>query len=127
MGVYKTLFKLLIISCLGLHASASYSLALSEASLNSHLNQLLDIRIELMTDDVAEIDDLKVILRNSVENNFSRYQLKYEILKSGEGNILKITSNDVIREPIVEFILDIGWSDGHVIREYSFLIDPPRN
>ena len=127
MGVYKTLFKLLIITCLGLHASASYSLALSEASLNSYLNQLLDIRIELMTDDVAEIDDLKVILRNSVENNFSRYQLKYEILKSGEGNILKITSNDVIREPIVEFILDIGWSDGHVIREYSFLIDPPHN
>ena len=80
-----------------------------------------------MTDDVTEIDDLKVILRNSVENNFSRYQLKYEVLKSGEGNILKITSNDVIREPIVEFILDIGWSDGHVIREYSFLIDPPRN
>jgi len=127
MGVYKTLFKLLIISCLGLHASASYSLALSEASLNSHLNQLLDVRIELLTDDVTEIDDLKVILRNSVENNFSRHQLKYEVLKSGKSNILKITSKDVIREPIVEFTLDIGWSDGHVVREYSFLIDPPRN
>ena len=127
MGVYKTLFKLLIISCLGLHASASYSLALSEASLNSHLNQLLEVRIELLTDDVTEIDDLKVILRNSVENNFSRHQLKYEVLKSGESNILKITSKDVIREPIVEFTLDIVWSDGHVVREYSFLIDPPRN
>ena len=49
------------------------------------------------------------------------------MLKSDEGNFLKITTHDPIREPIIEFTVDIGWSDGHVVREYSFLIDPPRN
>jgi pilus assembly protein FimV len=127
MGIYKILFKLAMITCFGFYAVAGYSLALSEAELKSHLNQLLDVRIELMTDDAAELDDLKVKLSQSYENNVSRYQLKYEVLKSGEGNVLKITSKDVIREPIIEFTLDIGWSDGHVVREYSFLIDPPRN
>lgn len=127
MGVYKILFKLFMISFLGFYAVSGYSLALSEAELNSYLNQLLDIRIELKTDDVADLDDLNVELRNSVDNYTSHYQLKYEVLKSGGVNILKITSSDVVREPIVEFTLDIGWSDGHVVREYSFLIDPPRN
>ena len=66
-------------------------------------------------------------LSYSEENSVSRYQLQYEILNSDEGNFLKITTNEVIREPIIGFTLDIGWSDGHVVREYSFLIDPPLN
>lgn len=127
MGVYKIFFKLLITTCLGLYAVAGYSLGLSEAELKSHLNQLLDVRIELMTNNAAEIDDLKVLLSQSYRNNASRNQLKYKILKSNKGSVLKITSNDVIREPIVEFTLDIGWSGGHVVREYSLLIDPPHN
>jgi len=127
MGIYKILFKFFTFTFLSFYAVSGYSLSLSDAELNSSLNQLLDIRIELKTDNSADIDDLKVELRNSAENNTSRYQLKYEVLKSAGANILKITSRDVVREPIVEFTLDIGWSDGHVVREYSFLIDPPRN
>lgn len=127
MGAYKILFKLLMFSFLGFYTVSGYSLALSEAELKSHLNQPLDIRIELKTDDTADIDDLKVELTQSVENYTSHYQLKYEVLKSGGVNILKITSSEVVREPIVEFTLDIGWSDGQVVRGYSFLIDPPGN
>jgi pilus assembly protein FimV len=127
MGAYKILFKLLMFSFLGFYTVSGYSLALSEAELKSHLNQTLDIRIELKTDDTADIDDLKVELTQSVENYTSHYQLKYEVLKSGGVNILKITSSEVVREPIVEFTLDIGWSDGQVVRGYSFLIDPPGN
>ncbi len=127
MNTYKILFKLAAVVSLGFYASTSYALALSEAELKSHLNQQLDVRIELLTDQVAELDDLKVSLSYSAKNNVSRYQLKYEVIKTDGGNFLKITTHDVIREPIVEFTLDLGWSDGHVVREYSFLIDPPRN
>ncbi len=127
MNTYKILFKLAAIACLGFYAVSGYSLALSEAELKSQLNQQLDVRIGLLTDQPAELDDLKVSLSYTSKNNVSRYQLKYELIKSDEGNYLKITTHDVIREPIIEFTLDIGWSDGHVVREYSFLIDPPRN
>ena len=127
MGIYKRLFKLVIITCLGIYAVTGYTLALSEAEIKSNLNQLLDVRIELLTNNTAELDDLKVILSQSAENNVSRYPLKYEVLESGAGNIIKITSNEVIREPIIEFTLDISWTNGHVVRKYSFLIDPPRN
>lgn len=127
MGIYKNIYKLVMATCLGLYATSGYTLALSEAQLKSQLNQLLDVRIELIAVDEGEIDGLKISLSQSYENNVSRHQLKYEVLKGSNGNILKIISEDVIREPIVEFTLDIGWSDGHVVREYSFLIDPPSN
>jgi len=127
MNTYKILFKLAAMVSLGLYAVTSYALALSEAELKSNLNQQLDVRIGLLTDQVAELDDLKISLSYTAKNNVSRYQLKYEVIKADAGNFLKITTHDVIREPIVEFTLDLGWSDGHVVREYSFLIDPPRN
>ncbi len=127
MNIYKILFKLLAIACLGSYAITGHTLALSETEIKSYLNQQLDVRIRLLTSEVAELDNLEISLSYSAKNNVSRYRLKYEVLKSGEDNFLKITSHDVIREPIVEFILDIGWSNGHVVREYSFLIDPLRN
>jgi pilus assembly protein FimV len=127
MNNYKILFKLILTACLGFYAVTGYSLALSETELKSHINQQLDIRIKLIVADAAELDDLSISLSYSATKSISRYQLKYEVIKSDEGNFLKITSNDVIREPIIEFTLDIGWSDGRLVREYSFLIDLPRN
>jgi pilus assembly protein FimV len=127
MNVYRILFKLVATACLGFYAITGYTLALSEAELKSYLNQQLDVRIRLLASEVAELDNLEISLSYPAKNNVSRYRLKYEVLKSGKDNFLKITSHDVIREPIIEFTLDIGWSDGHVVREYSFLIDPPRN
>ena len=127
MNTNKILLKLASAISLGLFAVTAHSLALTEGELKSKLNQQLDVRIALLTDEVAELDNLKISLSYSEKKNVSRYQLKYEVLKSDEGNFLKITTSDVIREPIIEFILDIGWSDGHIVREYSFLIDPPRN
>ena len=127
MNTNKILFQLAALISLGLYAVAGYSLALTEAEVKSQLNQQLDVRIGLLTDNVADLENLKISLSYSEENSVSRYQLQYEILNSDEGNFLKITTNEVIREPIIGFTLDIGWSDGHVVREYSFLIDPPLN
>lgn len=128
MSIYKILHKLLALVCLSFYAVSGYSLALSDAEVKSHLNQQLDVRIKLLTSDISELDDLKVSLSRSEMNGVSSYyHLKYEVFKSGEGNFLKITTEDVVQEPIIEFVLDIGWSDGHVVREYSLLIDLPRN
>ena len=128
MSAYKIISKLLLMTCLGLYAVAGSALALSEAELKSYLNQPLDVRIGLLTEDMSELDGLQIALSQLGQNNHTtRYQLIYEILKSDKGNFLKITSSDLIREPVIAFTLDIGWSDGHVVREYSFLIDPPRN
>ena len=127
MNTNKTIFKLAMTIILAIYAISGHALALTKAELKSKLNQQLDVRIGIMTDQVAELDDLKISLSQSNNSGVTRYKLKYEVLKSAEGNFLKITTHDAIREPIIEFTLDIGWSEGQIVREYSFLIDPPRN
>ena len=127
MGTYKTISRLIVVICLGLYSSFGHALALSNADIKSYLNQRLDVRIDIITDNPDELDHLEIELTQNAENNVSRYQLKYELVKSDTGSYLKISSSDVVREPVIEFTLDIGWSDGHIVRKYSFLVDPPQN
>ena len=116
-----------MLACTAFFMASVQALALSEVQLKSHLNQRLDVRIELISNGQNELDDLKVTLIPSTEGNATRHQLKYELLRSESGNFLKITSKDAIREPIVSFQLDISWSSGHLVRDYSLLINPPGN
>ena len=127
MGTYKQISRLVLVAFLSLHVASAQALALSEVELKSHLNQRLDARIELSSVEQDELDNLTINLTYSSPNQVSRYQLKYEILRNDLGNVLKITTSDVVREPVISFTLEIVWSNGHVIREYSLLIDPPRN
>mgnify|MGYP007077415283 CR=1 FL=1 len=127
MGNLKTISRMLLLLYIGIHASTAYGLALSEAALKSQFNQQLDVRIGLITQNVSELDDLRIQISQPEAGFANPVQFKYEIVKGENGNYLKITTRDVVREPVIEFTLDIGWSNGHVVRDYSFLIDPPNN
>ena len=127
MGTNKQIFQLIGIVCLGFFTASAPALALSDIELNSYLNQKLDAKIELKAVSPGELDDLSVILTSSANKNVSSLKLKYELIRDERGSFLKITSEDVIREPIVEFQLDINWPNGRVVREYSLLIDPKGN
>ena len=38
---------------------------------------------------------------------------------------LRLTSNRGVQEPFVDVILDLSWSTGRLVREYTLLFDPP--
>ena len=38
---------------------------------------------------------------------------------------LKISSDRSVQEPFVDVILDLTWSSGRLVREYTLLFDPP--
>ena len=127
MGTNKQTFQLILSVCLGFFVVNVQALALSDIELNSFLNQKLDAKIELQAASSSDLDGLKVNLTSSFNKNVSSHKLKYELVRGENENFLRITSEDLIREPIVEFQLDINWPDGRVVREYSLLIDPVGN
>jgi pilus assembly protein FimV len=46
--------------------------------------------------------------------------------KSKEGHdVLIVRSTDSIPEPFVTFLVDVNWARGHLMREYTVLLDPP--
>jgi pilus assembly protein FimV len=49
-----------------------------------------------------------------------------ELLRRPDGRpYLKLTSDRGVQEPFVDVILEITWSSGRLVREYTLLFDPP--
>jgi len=40
--------------------------------------------------------------------------------------ISKLATHNPVREPFLHFLIQVDWSGGHLIREYSALLDPPQ-
>ncbi len=48
------------------------------------------------------------------------------LLKRADGRpFLRLTSDRVVQEPFVDVILELSWSTGRLVREYTLLFDPP--
>ncbi|MDD2722267.1 MAG: LysM peptidoglycan-binding domain-containing protein [Gallionella sp.] len=53
-----------------------------------------------------------------------RYQFKVESRANGTP-YLKLSSNQEINDPFVSLLVELSWSSGRLMREYTFLLDPP--
>lgn len=52
--------------------------------------------------------------------------LRIEIEKSATGEpVLKLTTARPVTEPFLHFLVELSWGSGRVVREYTFLLDPP--
>lgn len=122
MNKYVTSFPVVVL--LLLLSPAVSAMAVSEVELHSHLNQLLDARVYLQNVDKSELSSLKIALRDVTDAGELMPNLQYEVLENAQGHYISITSKDVIREPVMRFMLELNWSKGHLIREYALIIDP---
>ena len=105
------------------HVSA---LALSDIELKSSLNQILDARVSLLGITRDELGSLQINIDQDKElaADQSSIKLTPKLEQNENGYYISITSKNVIKEPVLSFSLEINWSKGRLIREYSLLIDP---
>ena len=52
-------------------------------------------------------------------------QLRFTVEKRAGGAVIKVTSDRPINEPFLDFLLELNWPSGRLVREYTFLLDPP--
>lgn len=107
---------------------AAHALAISEIKLNSSLNQSLDATIEIQSATIEELDSLNVSISRMQEQGGVLYKwpgIKVELVRVDKGkSYLKLTSRDSVREPVLNFLLELKWSTGQIKREYSLLVNP---
>ncbi len=110
----------------------SLALGLGKLDLQSKLNEPFKAQIELLSASADELDSLKVNLagpedfeRAGVERSFNLTKLKFDIKETRGADYIVITSNDLIREPYLNFLVEINWNRGRLLREYTALLDPP--
>ena len=116
-----------------LFTQSVFGLGLGEASVESALNQPLKARIELVNvDGLAEEEILPGLAtreefsRVGVERVFFLSEMKFEVLKGADGEpYVELTSKAPVREPFLNFIVEVIWPAGRMLREYALLIDPP--
>ena len=52
--------------------------------------------------------------------------IKFAIDKRPGGqSVIRLTSDRAINEPFLDMLLELNWSSGRLVREYTFLLDPP--
>ncbi len=117
----------------GFLANPSFSFTLGDIRLESALNEPLIASIELLELDGLSESQVIVSLgspadfeRVGVESLplLNRLQFDVEILSSSEG-LVHITSSELVVEPYLNFVLNVRWPAGRIIREYTVLLDLP--
>ncbi|WP_412479280.1 FimV/HubP family polar landmark protein [Azonexus sp. IMCC34839] len=52
--------------------------------------------------------------------------LRFAVDKRPNGqSVIKVTSSRPINEPFMDFLIELNWTNGRLVREYTFLLDPP--
>jgi pilus assembly protein FimV len=132
-----TMPRLMLLACLlsptFLWPSSSWALGLGEIHLNSALNEPMSAEIDLISAAPDELTALRATLAS--REAFTRYgidrppflsTLTFKVGKGKEGrDALLVRSTDAIPEPFVTFLVEVNWSRGRLMREYTVLLDPP--
>ena len=116
-----------------LSASNAYGLGVGDIKVDSALNQRLDAEIELISSLEGELDELTVSLasarafdRINLDRPYHLTSIKFKVTTRADGTpIVKLTSTETIREPFLDFLVEVNWPKGHMMREYTVLLDPP--
>ena len=109
------------------------ALGLGRLSVDSGLGQPLSARVELTAAQkdeldslVAKIADISIYRDNNVQYPavLSRARVSVEQGPNATPQ-LRITTTQAVNEPYLDLIVEVNWATGRVVRNYTFLLDPP--
>ncbi len=116
-----------------LASGAANAAGLGKLTVQSALGQPLRAEIELLSVSKEELADLSAKLagfeayrqarieRGEVLNN-----LRFTVDQRANGQpVVRITSSANVADPFLDLLVELNWSSGRIVREYTVLLDPP--
>ncbi len=129
---FSIIKKIAIVLFLTAFPISAFAVGLGSVNVTSALGEPLNASIELLSMTPAELSSLQAKIDSEaayVEQGLTRLavhdEIKLRISKDAGNNILKLTSNSVIADPVLDLLVVVGWSNGRVSRQYTVLLDPP--
>ncbi len=113
--------------------STTLALGLGRLTVQSSLGQPLSAQIELTSATKDELDSLAAKVADPGlyrQNNLSyqgvlaRARVTLERTQGGQA-YLRVATVSPVNEPYLDLMVELNWSAGRVVREYTFLLDPP--
>jgi pilus assembly protein FimV len=111
----------------------AFALGLGEIHPQSALNQTFKADIDLLSVTQEELQDVRVSLASheafkkaGMDRPFHLTRLKFTPQLTASGKpVIAITSKNAIREPFLNFLVEVNWPKGRLVREFTVLLDPP--
>ncbi len=108
------------------------AIGLGDINVRSGLNQSLNAEIELISVRPDELESLSVTLASG--NAFAQAgldrppflnQLRFQVETKGDGKpYLHVYTQEPVKEPFLNYLVEVNWASGHLLREYTVLLDP---
>lgn len=115
-----------------LYSGLAPALGLGEITLHSALSQPLDAEIELLNlGDLGEAEvkvrlaPPEVFSRSGVDRLYFLNDLRFTPIFSRGRGVIRVVSARPVREPYLNFIVEVSRPTGDLYREYTLLLDPP--
>ncbi|MDM8350119.1 FimV/HubP family polar landmark protein [Pseudomonas sp. sp1636] len=124
---------LAIAAASALSSGMAHALGLGEVTLQSALNQPLVAEIELLevrdlasTELLPSLASPEEFTRAGVDRQYFLTDLKFTpVLKPNGKSVIRVTSSKPVREPYLNFLVEVLWPNGRLLREFTLLLDPP--
>src|ERR1700677_2021166 len=112
---------------------AANALGLGDIHVDSGLNGRLAAEIDIVGATATELTELQAAVAN--RDTFLHYgadrpgflsSATFKVTQDSHGRPqLAIRSAESFTEPVVNFLVDLRWHNGEMIRQYTLLLDPP--
>ncbi len=114
-----------------IYSGMASALGMGDITLHSALNQPLSADIDLLDVGDLSADDVRVVLASN--NDFARVgvervaflqDLRFTPVIDGNRSRIRVASNKPVREPYLNFLVEISRANSRMLREYTVLLDP---
>ena len=111
---------------------SAFAAGLGKLNVLSPLGQALNAEIEIVAlrpgeeeTLVARVAPLDAFTAAGIEPTAMLNTMRFAIERRGNQRILRMTTTAPVNDPFVELLVELQWSGGRLVREYTFLLDPP--
>jgi pilus assembly protein FimV len=113
--------------------SLAWAAGLGKLSVLSQLGQPLRAEIEIVSLQRGEGDTLgarlaagELFRQANVDLNPALLSVKFAVQRRPGGQyVMTLTSGQPINDPFIDMLIELNWANGRLVREYTFLLDPP--
>ena len=124
-------YRLLATSIAFAISQNAFAIGVGDIVVNSYVNEPLSADIAILepkdlsdSEVIASLASLADFERLGIERHYSLGALVFETDMQGAGSsAIRVTTENPIREPYLNFLVELKWPEGRVLREYTVFLD----
>lgn len=110
-----------------------FAAGLGKLNVSSSLGEPLKAEIELLSVTPEELASLSAVVApeeayavQGIPRLGIHSDIKVELSKNAEGSpVIKLHTHLPVSDPYLDILIQVDWSSGRLLREYTILLDPP--